>query len=65
MVTMLTPHEVAEVLKISYDSALAFIKCSGIDYVKVGRQYRVSEDKLKAFLMRKGNTIVDLSEPPC
>ena len=60
---MLTPKEVAETLKISYEAALAFIKYSGIDYVKVGRQYRVSEEKLKAFLMRKGRTLVDITEP--
>ena len=60
---MLTPKEVAETLKISYEAALAFIKYSGVDYVKVGRQYRVSEEKLKAFLMRKGHTVVDITEP--
>lgn len=60
---MLTPKEVAETLKISYEAALAFIKYSGVDYVKVGRQYRISEEKLKAFLMRKGRTVVDITEP--
>ena len=59
---MLTPKEVAEILKISYEAALAFIKYSGIDYVRVGRQYRVSGEKLKAFLMKKGTTIVDISD---
>lgn len=34
---MLTPREVAEILKISYDTALAFVKYSGVDYLKVGR----------------------------
>lgn len=58
---MLTPREVAEVLKVSYDTALAFIKYSGVDYIQVGRQYRVAEDKLKAFLVKKGSTFVDLS----
>ena len=48
---------------ISYEAALAFIKYSGIDYIKIGRQYRVSEDKLAAFLMKKGRTIVDINEP--
>ena len=63
MTKMLTPHEVAAILQMSYDSALAFVKYSGIDYIKVGRQYRVSEDKLIAFLTKKGRTIVDLNEP--
>ena len=60
---MLTSHEIAAILQLSYDSALAFVKYSGIDYIKVGRQYRVAEDKLTAFLMKKGRTIIDLSEP--
>ena len=60
---MLTPQEVAAILQVSYDTALAFVKYSGIDYVKVGRQYRVAEDKLKAYLMKKGHTIVDLNDP--
>lgn len=56
---MLTPRDVADVLRVSYESALAFIRYSGIDYVKVGRQYRVSEAKLAAFLARKGAVIVE------
>ena len=46
----LTPQEVAELLKISYDKALDFIKYSGVEYVLVGRQYRVLESKLNAVL---------------
>ena len=60
---MLTPHEIAAILQLSYDKTLAFVKYSGIDYIKVGRQYRVAEDKLTAFLMKKGRTSVDLNEP--
>ena len=63
MTKMLTVKEVAEVLQVSYDSALAFVRYSGIDYVKVGRQYRVAGDKLTTFLMKKGHTIVNLNEP--
>lgn len=62
MPEMLTPREVAEIMKISYEAALAFIRYSGIDYVKVGRQYRVSQDKLDTFLNKKGVTIVALDE---
>jgi excisionase family DNA binding protein len=58
---MLTPKEVAAILKISYESALAFIKCSGIDYIRIGNQYRVSAEKLKAFLNKKGQTVTDLT----
>ena len=60
MPEMLTPKEVAAILKISYESALAFIKYSGIDYIRVGNQYRVSAEKLKAFLNKKGQAVTDL-----
>ena len=62
MPVMLTPHDVADILKVSYETALEFIKYSGIDYIKVGRQYRVSKDKLTAFLQKKGHTIIDLEQ---
>jgi excisionase family DNA binding protein len=58
---MLTPHDVADILKVSYETALEFIKYSGIDYIKIGRQYRISKDKLTAFLLKKGHTIIDLT----
>lgn len=61
MPEMLTPKEVAEILKIGYEAALAFIKYSGIDYHKIGNQYRVSSEKLRAFLTRKGPVHTDLS----
>ena len=60
MPDMLTPKEVAAILKISYESALAFIKYSGIDYIRIGNQYRVSAEKLKAFLNKKGQAVTDL-----
>ena len=46
---MLTPYDIAELMQVSYDTALDFIKNSGIAYVQVGRQYRVSEAVFKAF----------------
>ena len=55
----LTPKEIANILQVSYESALAFIKHSGIDYIKMGRQYRVTEDKLNAFLAKKGKIHID------
>ena len=45
----LTVNEVAEMLKISYDTALQFIKCN-VEYINVGRQYRVLESKLNEVL---------------
>lgn len=49
---LLTPQEIADILKISYDKALDFIKYSGVEYIKIGRQYRVDEAKLKVFLQK-------------
>ena len=46
----LTVTEVAEMLRISYDKALNYIKTSGVAYVQVGRQYRVLESKLNEVL---------------
>ena len=48
--TYMTVREIAEMLKISYDKALDFVKYSGVEYVLIGRQYRVLESKLNAFL---------------
>ncbi len=62
MNNLLTPNDVAEILGVSYETALAFIKYSGIDYFRIGRQYRVSESKLKAFLEKKGQTVIHISE---
>ena len=45
----LTINEIAEMLKISYDNALQFVK-NNVEYVVVGRQYRVLESKLNVVL---------------
>ena len=45
----LTVTEVAEMLKVSYDTALHFVKYN-TDYITIGRQYRVLESKLNAVL---------------
>ena len=46
----LTVAEVADMLRISYDKALELMKYSGMESVKIGRQYRVLESKLNAYL---------------
>lgn len=61
MPEMLTPKEVAEILKIGYEAALSFIKYSGVDYHRIGNQYRISAEKLRAFLNKKGPTFTDLN----
>ena len=50
----LTPEEIASILKISYEKALDFIKFSGIEYVKVGRMYRVEKKVFDNFLKTHG-----------
>lgn len=47
---MLTPYDIAEYLQVSYETALDFIKQSNIPYIKVGRQYRVSEKAFNAYI---------------
>lgn len=50
--TLLTPQEIADILKISYDKALDFIKYSGVPYLQIGRQYRVEKAKFISFLQK-------------
>lgn len=57
-----TPREVADILHISYEKALSFIKYSGIVYVQIGRQYLVDSEVLHKFLSGPQPIIVDLSE---
>lgn len=47
-----TPAEIAAILKISYEGALSFIRNSGIKYIKVGRQYRVSEMDFNEYISK-------------
>ena len=49
----LTVAEIATMLKISYDTALTYIKTCGVECIQIGRQYRVAESKLNAFLYPK------------
>ena len=48
--TYLTVEDIAAKFKVSYDTALGFVKYSGVENVKLGRQYRVLDSKLNAFL---------------
>ena len=58
MTKYLTPHDVAEMLQISYEKALRLMKYTSLETVKIGRQYRVSEKALAAFL--DSNTEIDI-----
>lgn len=62
MIEFYTPQEIADILRISYEKALMFIKYSGIVYVRIGRQYRVSKDVLHKFLSGNAPIIVDVNE---
>ena len=57
-----TPQEIADILRVSYEKALMFIKYSGIVYVRIGRQYRVNKNVLHKFLSGKEPIIVDVNE---
>ena len=46
----LTPYDIADILQVSYDTALEFIKNSGIAYIRIGRQYRIAETVFNAFV---------------
>ena len=60
---VLSPHEIAKILKISYEKALDFVKYSGIPYMKIGRVYRVTKDNFEAFMNSSETRIIDISEP--
>ena len=53
MLKLLTVKEVAEILKVSYETALNFVKYSGITYINVGKQYRVSEKDFENYIKIK------------
>lgn len=45
MTELMTIHEVADVLRVSYETALMYIKQHNLA-IQVGRQYRVPKDRL-------------------
>lgn len=53
------PKEIAELLGISYQNALLFIRFSGINYTKIGRQYRVRKDIFEQFTEKTTTTILE------
>ncbi len=59
---MLTAKELAEILHISYDTALNMIKYSGLPYVKIGRQYRVSKAVIDDLINQDETVIIDYDE---
>ena len=57
MPEFLTPEEVAEILKVSYHTALDIIKVNRI-FVKIGRHYRVPKAELEKLLSVKGRKLL-------
>ena len=55
MTELLTIYEVAEILKVSYETALMYVKQANLA-IKVGRQYRVPKDKLAAHINKQPPT---------
>ncbi len=49
MKDFLTAKDISEILRISYPNALKFIKFSGIQYIKLGNQYRVTKEAFIKF----------------
>lgn len=60
MIELLTVQEVADVLRVSYETALQYIKQNNLS-IKVGRQYRVPKDKLAVHLNRQPPTPIKLN----
>ena len=46
----MTVTEVADYLRVSYDTALNLMKYSEMECIQIGRQYRVLKSKLDEFL---------------
>lgn len=59
----LTVTEVAEMLKVSYDTALNFVKTK-TKYTVIGRQYRVLENRLNEALYPSKSVKQKLSKRP-
>lgn len=61
MIELLTIKEAAEILKVSYETALGYAKENNLA-IKVGRQYRVPKDKLVTHLNKQLSTSIHLTK---
>ncbi len=52
MTELLNIYEVAKILRVSYETALMYVKHHNLA-IKIGRQYRVPKDKLAAHLSKQ------------
>lgn len=60
MTELLNIYEVAEILRVSYETALMYVKQYNLA-IKIGRQYRVPKDKLAAHLSRQPSAPMHLA----
>ena len=60
MSELLTVHEVAAILKVSYETALMYTKQNNL-VIKVGRQYRIPKDRLSAHLNKETQKTIHLT----
>lgn len=56
---LLTPQQIADILQVSYDTALDFVKHSGVPYIMVGKQYRVLQTKFYEFIEAESDSNVN------
>ena len=59
MPELLTIRDVADILKVSYETALMYVKQHNLS-IQVGRQYRVPKDKLAKHLNQQAITPIKL-----
>ena len=48
-----TPKEVGDILKINYRKILDLIIIGKLSAIRIGRQYRISENELKEYLEKQ------------
>ena len=60
MTELFTIYEVAEILRVSYETALMYVKQHNLT-IKIGRQYRVPKDRLAAHLTKQPTTPIKLN----
>lgn len=60
MAELLNIYEVAEILRVSYETALMYVKHHNLA-IKIGRQYRVPKDKLATHLSRQPSASIHLT----
>lgn len=60
MTELLTIYEVAEILRVSYETALLYVKQHNLA-IKIGRQYRVPKEKLATHLSKQVSSPIKLN----